>query len=102
MNIQLKAEQLELTDALRAYAEEKVQRLKKHLGSITPVETRVKLARTTNHHQKGEVFECLIQVTLPGETLILDRVEDDMYKAIDSAQEQMGRQIEKYKERREG
>lgn len=99
MNIQIKAEGMDLTDALRTYAEEKVRRLQKYLGDITPVEARVKLARTTNHHQKGDVFECQMQLSLPGETLILDRIKEDMYKAIDSAQEHMERSIAKYKEK---
>lgn len=102
MNIQLKAENIELTDALRSYAEEKVQRLQKYLGSVTPVEAKVKLVRVTNHHQKGPVFECEIQLDVPGDLLILDRVEEDMYKAIDKAQEGMETVIEKYKEKRAG
>lgn len=100
MNIQFKAEDFELTDALQDYAEEKVAHLQKYLGNVTPLETRVKLARTTRHHQKGDIFECQIRLILPGETLILDRITDDMYKSIDRAQEHMCRQIEKYKEKR--
>lgn len=97
MNIQIKAENLELTEEIKDYAQEKVQMLTKYLGNIHVIEARVKVGMTSRHHQKGDIYECEMALTLPGETLRVHKVEPDIYKAIDKVKDHLVRSIKKYK-----
>ena len=98
MNIQIKSENLKLTDEMKEYAEEKIGMLEKYLGDTPVIDARVKLALTGNHHQKGDIYECKVNLTLPKETLIVMKVEQDIFKAIDKVKDHLERSIEKYKE----
>ena len=98
MIIQMKAENLKLTDEIKDYAQTKMGALTKYLGGIQVIDARVKLALTSNHHQKGDIYECKAVLTLPKETLIVTKVEPDIFKAIDKVRGHLERSIEKYKE----
>ena len=98
MNIQIKSENLKLTNEIKEYAGQKAQALTKYLGNTQFLEVKVKLALVTNHHQKGDIYECKIQLVLPKETLIVMKVEKDIFKAIDKVRGHLERSIEKYKE----
>jgi putative sigma-54 modulation protein len=98
MNIQIKTENLELTDKIKNYTEEKIHALVKYLGDISVIDCKVKLAMTSNHHQKGDIYECKAVLTLPKETLVVMKVEKDIFKAIDKVKTHLARGIEKYKE----
>lgn len=98
MNIQIKTENLKLTKEIKEYAEKKVRALMKYLGSIPIMEAIVKLALVSKHHQKGDIYECKIQLKLPKKTLIVMKVEEDIFKAIDKVKDHLERSIEKYKE----
>ena len=97
MNIQIKAENLILDDKLKKYAKEKVNSLAKYLGDISIIDVKVKLCMTSNHHQKGNIYECEIALALPGETLRVSKTTSDIFKAIDKVQNHLVRNIEKYK-----
>jgi ribosomal subunit interface protein len=58
MNIAIKATHLDLTPAIKEYAEEKVGNLEKF---IQPIEAKIELERDRKHHS-GEVFRA--EVTL--------------------------------------
>jgi ribosomal subunit interface protein len=98
MFIQIKAENLKLTEEIKNYAAEKIGMLAKYLGDTQVIDARVKLALTGNHHQKGDIYECKVELTLPKETLIMMKVEKDIFKAIDKVKDHLERSIEKYKE----
>lgn len=97
MNIQIKAENLNLDDKLKQYARKKVLSLTKYLGDITVIETKVKLSMTSKHHQKGNIYECEIALHLPKETLRVCKTTDDIFKAIDKVQNHLERSIARYK-----
>jgi len=98
MNLQIKTENLELTNEIKNYAEEKINSLEKYLGDAQVIDCKVKLALVTNHHQKGDIYECKLVLSLPQGTLIVMKVEKDIFKAIDKVKDHMRRSIEKYKE----
>jgi len=97
MNIQIKFENLNSDDKLKEYAEEKVKMLTKYLGKIDIIDAKVKLSMTSRHHQKGNIYECEIALTLPGETLRVSKITTDIYKAIDKVKDHLERGIKKYK-----
>ena len=91
MNIIIRGEKLEVTDAIKSYAEEKVGKLGRYLENADSLEAHV-LVKVTNKDQK-------IEVTIPLTNGILraeDR-EDDLYAAIDKVIEKIERQIRKNK-----
>ncbi|PIT93544.1 ribosomal subunit interface protein [Candidatus Falkowbacteria bacterium CG10_big_fil_rev_8_21_14_0_10_43_11] len=100
MNIQIKSENLTLTPEIKAYAKEKVNALEKYLSDTQVIDCKVKLALVTNHHQKGDICECKLVLSLPKETLVVMKAEKDIFKAIDKVKDHMARSIEKYKEMR--
>lgn len=94
MKILIKATNLELTDALEAYAREKVGQLERFTDEI--LEARVEL-ETSTHHQTG-FFRCEINLDLPEmQVLRAESTEADLYEAIDLAIPKLTDQIEKHK-----
>jgi putative sigma-54 modulation protein len=91
MRLSVKGRNLEVTDALRVYAEEKVQRLTKYLEHI--VTANVVLAVEKHRH--------IAEVTLRVRDLTIRAEEstEDLYSSIDLVAEKLERQILRYKER---
>ncbi|HUY69848.1 MAG TPA: ribosome-associated translation inhibitor RaiA [Candidatus Tyrphobacter sp.] len=104
MNIDFKATNLELTEPLKAYILEKIGGLNKVLkrveaesGALYAV---VEVARTTNHHRKGDIYYAETNLHLPTKTLRAEATADDIRKAIDSVREKLREEIEKYSEKK--
>ena len=91
MHLSVKGRNLEITDALRTYAEEKVQRMGKYLDGI--VSGNVVLS-VEKHRQIAEVTLRVRDLTVRAE-----ESTDDMYSSIDLVAEKLERQILRYKER---
>ncbi len=100
MNIQIKAENLELDQRLKDHINEKVNMLTKYLGDIQVIDTKVKVGMTSKHHQKGNIYECEIALALPGETLRVSKTTSDIFKAVEKVKDHLERGIVKYKETR--
>jgi putative sigma-54 modulation protein len=91
MRLSVKGRNLEITEPLRRYAEEKVQRLSKYLEHI--VAANVVLA-VEKHRQIAEVTLRVRDLTIRAEESTAD-----LYSAIDLVTEKLERQILRYKER---
>ncbi|MFB3816783.1 MAG: ribosome hibernation-promoting factor, HPF/YfiA family [Candidatus Methylomirabilales bacterium] len=91
MRLSVKGRNLEITEPLKRYAEEKVQRLTKYLDQI--VTGHVVLA-VEKHRQIAEVTLRVRDLTIRAE-----ESTDDLYSAIDLVTEKLERQILRYKER---
>ncbi len=91
MQLSVKGRNLEITDALRQYAEEKLGRLTKYLEQI--VSATVVLSVEKHRH--------LAEVTLRVRELTIHAEEStgDLYSSIDLVAEKLERQILRYKER---
>lgn len=111
MQINIKSTDLELTDALKDFIDEKVGSLEKFVQNIgddghsdghsPTVEIFVEVSRTTNHHKKGDVFCAEIRMPLPGTDGVIVRAEEwDIHRAIDRARDDMQRRLKKYKGKR--
>ncbi len=89
MNITITGRHLDVTDALRAYATEKVERISGHYDKINKVSVTLSVER---HNQKAEAT---LYVT--GSDMHADAVNDDMYAAIDEMVDKLDRQVRHYK-----
>jgi ribosomal subunit interface protein len=104
MRIINKTKNLELTDALENFIEEKISSLQKFIDILkedvsgkTLAEVFVEVEKETLHHRKGDIFNCKLEVRLPGKILTASSQSDDLYKAIVEAKRELRDEIEKYK-----
>lgn len=91
MNIILNGRHLEITPALRDYAESKVRKFEKYLSTIT--EAVVTLGVEKYRH-KAEV---LLKVN--GVMIQAESITGEIYSSIDEVTDKLERQIKKYKEK---
>jgi putative sigma-54 modulation protein len=91
MQLSVKGRNLEVTDAIRAYAEEKVQRMTRYLEHIVSGTVYLSVEK---HQQIAEVTLRVRDLTIRAE-----ESTDDLYSSIDLVAEKLERQILRYKER---
>lgn len=99
MKIKIKFSKISHSDAIKEYAEEKINMLDKYLGEIKALNCDVEVSKEAKH-QSGNVFRAEINLELPGTLLRVEKTAEDMYKAIDKAKEHLVRSIIDYKEKR--
>ena len=102
MNLNIKATNLELTPAIKQYIETKVSDLSRFLEKwekLGKVNAKFELARTTNHHSKGEVFYAELNLNLGKKMLRAEHSADDAYKAIDKVKDVMKEEIVGFKQK---
>ena len=92
MNIIITGRHMELTDNLKNYAEEKIKKFKKYLGSIT--EAVITLSVEKYRHRA----EVLLRVN-GGVPIQAESITGEMYSSIDDVMEKLERQVKKYKEK---
>lgn len=98
MFIEVKAQGLELTDALKAYAEEKLTMLEKYDDQI--MEIRCELKMDSHKHQHGDIYICSGHLFVPGKDFFVEKEEEDLYKAIDKVKDHLQEMIVEWKEKR--
>ncbi|MCX6754709.1 MAG: ribosome-associated translation inhibitor RaiA [Candidatus Nomurabacteria bacterium] len=100
MNINIKATNIELTDAINDYINKRLSPISKFekKGEIL---SRVEVGRTTNHHKKGDVFRAEIFIEINGTEFYAFSEKDDLYAAIDEAKEDLSRQVINNKDRKQ-
>jgi putative sigma-54 modulation protein len=91
MQFSVTARNLEITPALRAYAEEKLSRLTRYLENIVSLHV---VLSVNKHRQTAEVTLRVRDLTIRAE-----EEGDDLYSSIDLVAEKLERQILRYKER---
>ena len=93
MEIKIRGEKQEITEAMKTHAEEKINKLSKYIEKEEEVEAIV-LFKVTGNEQK-------VEITIPLKNVML-RVEEkgkDFYAIIDTAIDKLERQIRKSKTR---
>jgi len=95
MTINIRAHDMELTQAIRDYAEEKMQSLEKFLDSIRHID--IEVGRASGHSHKGDVYECKVNVQIGGNVMQVDREAEDLYKAIDKVRDHMRVELTEWK-----
>lgn len=96
MNIQIKGTNLELTDALKNYVNEKIGRLEHYWDEI--LEARVELEQSA-HHQTG-FFRCEVNLDVPQKHVLrAESTQAELYAAIDEVVPKLREEIEKVKGR---
>ncbi len=107
MRIIIKTKNIEPTEALNNFIEEKFYVLKKFINILkreneigkTLAEVFVELEKETKHHRKGQIFGAKVEVILPGRKLMAQAVGEDLNRTVVKAREELKREINKYKEK---
>jgi ribosomal subunit interface protein len=102
MKVTIKATGLTLTPALRTYVEKKIgsfARFVRRWDAEGAVEASVEIGRTTEHHQKGDVFRAEANLRLPKRLIRAEAVCPDLRVAIDRVRDTLHLEIKKYKEK---
>lgn len=99
MQINLKTTGIELTDAIRQYAEEKLDVIQKMVESDEAAMVEVEVGKTTAHHNKGPYMRCEMNLTYNGDLIRAEEEREDLYEAIDTCKDDLRRQVAEKKDR---
>lgn len=93
MEIIIHGDKLKVTEAMKDYIEEKLEKLNKYLENSDNVRTSV-IVKVKNHEQR-------VEITIPLKAYILrsEETKDDFYAAVDKTVDKLERQIRKNKTR---
>lgn len=102
IKINLKVTGMEASDAVREYLDKKLEKV----GDFAEKEQdevilRVEIGRTTGHHEKGDIFRAEINTRVLGQDFYAATELEDLYAAIDKAQEEILREIKRAKGKQE-
>lgn len=91
-NYNVRGENIEVTQAIRDYAEKKVAKLERYFTEVPDATAHVNLKVYSDKTAKAEV-------TIPLSFLVLraEETTDDLYKSIDFVVDKLERQVRKYK-----
>ncbi len=93
MQIKLSGHHVEITPALRAHVNEKMQRIQRHFDHVIDTEVILSVEK------KQQKAESVIHIGGGGGRVFADAVEADLYAAIDVLVDKLDRQVLKHKEK---
>jgi putative sigma-54 modulation protein len=102
MQITIKTKDLDLTEPLKQYIEDKIGGLEKFLEKLEEqgeLLCEIEVSRTSKHHKKGDVFYAEAILGLPGRRIRATDQEFDARVAIDRVRDVLQRQIVGYREK---
>jgi putative sigma-54 modulation protein len=97
MRLQVKGKNVEISDSIRRYAEDKMQKLDRQLHELTQVELELRVERNPSI-SANQVAE--VTVWTKGPTLRVTEASTDMKASIDQLTEKLLRQVEHYRAKR--
>lgn len=98
MNLTISGHHLDLTPAIRAYAESKLARIVKRFDQIVDIRAIFSVAPS----EKEKRHKAEMSLRLKGKDIHAESIAGDLYVAIDEVIDKLDKQIMKYKERIQG
>ncbi len=95
LRITISGRHVTITDAIRDYAREKVERLEKYFHGITTAQAKLSVEGVQHSAE-------IILMAAGGATIIGSASSNDMYSAIDIVLEKVERQLKKHKDKLQG
>ena len=99
MKINIKATNMELTEAITDYVNKKLSSIEKFIKSGT-MSGYIEIGKTTNHHKQGDVYKAEFDIKINGERFFTQTSTSDLYTSIDDAKEEIVRRITETKDRK--
>ena len=97
MQLEVKGKNVEVSDGIRRYAEQKLAKLERHLNDPTRVELELAVERNPSIAE-SQVAEATIWTK--GPTLRAREASTDMRASIDQLADKLSRQVKRYREKR--
>src|SRR6266511_4370578 len=97
MRLQVKGKNVEVTETIRAYAEEKLGKLDRHLNDPTRVEVELAVERNPSI-ANNQVAEATVWTK--GPVLRARESSSDMKASIDQLADKLQRQVKRYRQKR--
>ncbi len=91
MQLNISGHHVDITDALRTYVSEKLEKLERHYDQMTNVHVVLSVEKL---QQRAEAT-----IHVSGAEIFADADCDDMYAAIDALTDKLNRQLIKHKEK---
>ena len=95
MQITINGRGIELTDAIKDYAEKKLEGLGKFYDKI--IRANISVGVENHHHQKGDIFIAECKLEVPGKDIFASKNEKTLYKAIDKVRYYLESELKKHK-----
>jgi len=99
MNINIKTTNVMSSDAITEYVHKRLEKIGKIVGNDPAAQCDVELARTTGHHNKGDIFKAEIHIVGASKNLYASSEKEDLYMAIDDVQNDILRELTAHKEK---
>lgn len=93
MNTNIKTTNISVTPEISSYIEKRIDKINKLVGNDPSAQCFIELGRTTEHHQKGEIFRAEIHIVAAGKNCYTASEKGDLFSAIDDAREEMLREL---------
>ncbi len=100
MALDIFAKNLELTDPIRVFINDKIGGLTRHFKPSESINIKVEIARTTKHHRTGDVYYAEANLNIDGKLLRADATNTDVRTAIMEVKDALQAEIKKMKEKR--
>jgi len=95
MKYKLLTTNFNMTPEVSREIDETMNKLEKFIDR--PIQAWVEVGKTTEHHQKGEIYRAEIQISLPGNSVRSTAVRETIFEAINEAEDDIERRLKKYK-----
>ncbi len=91
MNLSVTGHHVDVTESMRAYVSEKMEKLTRHFDNVIDVHV-IFTVEKVRHKAEATIM-------LSGAKLFAEATEEDMYAAIDALTDKLDRQVIKHKEK---
>jgi len=99
----IKTTLIKLTPEISEYVEKRLMTLDRFISpDDTTAFAEVEIGRSTEHHQKGNVFRAEIQVSSKGNLFRAVAEKEMLYDAIDTAKNEAARELRRHKNKNAG
>lgn len=96
MHIHVNGRNVEITDAIKAYAKEKVGKVAAHYDQIQAIDIILSVIKNPS---VADSHVAEINCKVMGETIRVEEQAESMYATIDLVSDKLERQVRKYKEK---
>ena len=94
MNLTISGHHLEVTPAIRDYVQSKLERVTRHFDQVIDIAV---ILTVDNLTEKEKRQKAEINLRLPGKTINVASLSQDLYAAVDALVDKLDRQVKKYK-----
>jgi len=90
LNIDIRAEEMELTEAIENAIQKKLGAIEKYMGTVSePKALRVSVGKISDHHKKGDIFKAEADLLVPGHKIHAEINASELYAAIDLLKDEL-------------